>query len=1156
METIFDKSLKMLFLSKPKDIVKFSINLSSEEKKELNTKYKKIIPTLKEACKFRYDRDISNNTFSQNSLTVTVSNLLKPVKEKLNINDMSSAYNGVVKNIDNLDEYIEKNNIGFYFFSKNNNLLFNILILSAGIYEPRSLFSLFKMKSNDTRFNYNENEKPFFEKIIKVLLFRKEKGIDEVLIKFFDEVDKLYTPWMVQNYNGLSKLILEVIDERPNIKEDLARNFGKCLTLDIAQKNLSLFSSEVIFSALEYENFTPETPLIISEGYWSRKKEVLELITLGKIAREKTIEITLDKLTKTVKIGALRYWNKFYNDLEIKNEEKDKYQEKYFNLISSLNSTSIQIGLDEIKELIKTKKFNLDYSILIENLSYNLNNITKKVSETSFKLLKLLFKDHESKIIECIIKNIYVADNKLRANIIDFITTKKLNEEQKIELSNFYYSAELNSIEKEKIEQALNLEKESLSLNIEIQEISDTSITLKAEKDVLPIHKQNYYQLIEAIKLKSFENIKSIKLEEPFIYGEKLDFSENESDFILKIKETSKKWRIENDYEIFFYEALKFKEIKDKDRAIKLLSSIFEAHDKNEASTQFYNHYWHRNIILCMLTSLLVKDKSLNSYSYESLKKITETSTGINHHYLRLFLLVKKILENNYSFTLLSTPTYKSGWIDIKDFYQRFEKIPQEHIIFDDLVLALFRTTNINKNNIQLQEKIISKTQLLKDNFMKNALFIKFGNDIQIETAISFFVTYFSKNKPNDHIIFTKSNNKYNDFILDETNMAFRLFNASLLGRFGLVNLIKKFPLLSKIDISNFLIHEGVNYYNLPNPVNENILDGIKDFFSNLLTKKNEHNINPISKIQDKEKSIFIKKVFWNEEQNYLKTIDISNYAENKEQYIKEKYSMYNNDIYLKKALSSFMSIHSKTENIFYPQFLIFIDSGYEFMSEDSKNIIIFDSWKLPNIIQNIFDYNCVKLSQFDILDFSKTEALPKMISSGAFLQVDISNNLDTIFSLLISKHSEVKKIAFDIIQESIKTGRMTYKKISDSFTKLLIETSKGFKYLKESLDSISMIDSYYEKIVLFSLETFFEKIDFNNLESKNTSQILDIFYDMLTRLNRNISSTKALNNLKSFFDDKKKSPLKNKIKIILDLNFKNRANLEEEIIIELINSL
>ncbi|MFN8672301.1 MAG: DUF6493 family protein [Candidatus Sericytochromatia bacterium] len=1149
-------------MSRKKFLV-FCQNLTIEERKYLNENIKKDLLTLKSACKF--DTELSKPpkssiTFNTETLINSINNIFSNIETKVEkIPDIDTFYEGIYNNIDNLESYLKNNKINFYFHPNSGNLFFKIQMLNTSILEVKSLYPLFKLKQNDFLPSYN-NETPYYEYILKVLLVRTETKIDEIIIKFFTEIEKLYSLWQVEHFKGLAKLILYVIEKKPHLEKNLEIYLGKCLVLDTQEKDLAKYPKKMIYEALKYDSTNDDIPNIISNHYFTRKKEVLELLNKGLLDRNLIIELILSKLSKPYKKSVISEWNKFYDDLNISKEEKLNYQDYYFNLIASINSTSIQLGIKEVKNFIKDKVFNGNYEELIQNLSHNLNNIVKKIAEDSFKLLKSIFndkKEYKELILDNMVKNIYVLDKNFRLNLIEFITSNNLTEDNKKSLLDFYNSESLNNVEKSLIENVIEnfepIEKKEVKILEKISNKTTLDTSINNTRNILPVYKKNYLQLQEVLKNNNYDLIKTIDIDSPFCFGEKIAFSEDESTIAIKMKDMLRRWDIYNDYEIIFYEILKNRTIKNKDKLLKQLAPIFDFHDKSEENKQFYNTFHHKNIILCMLSYYWIKDESLKKYSYENLKELIEPSSSINRSTLRLFFVVKKILENKLDLELLSTPVYKSGWIDLNTFSERFEKMPEAFIELDDLILALLRVENHLKDDNKLKEKILLKANTLKNEYLKKALIIKFADNDLVNKEIEFFTDYFIKNPPDDIILVKNYYNNFSDNNPSQKNQLFRLFNTALISRFGLIDLTEKFPNLEKIDLGNLIIHNGIEYP-IFNP--QNIIDNMEQSIGLNIQKPIDYNITNINNFKDEAKAKFLKNFFWGKEKDYSFSCDISNYAENKEIYLKKYYPYYDiNSKYLDKLLLDSFNFYDKKYVIYYPQILLYMCFSFEVSNLSPKEIIYLDSWRFPQLPQYIFDFNCEKIKKMDFNTIGKSDFTPKNLASGEFLQVNLSKNLETLCLLLTSKHSEIKEISLNIINEAFKIGRITYKNFIDIMVRLLINTSTGFKYLKESLEAISLFSSTHEKIIILILEKYIEIIN-NENNNKNLSIILDVYNDLLVRSNRSIESNLVFEKLKILSESKKKTPIKDKSKIILSISNNNIESLDKGIINGILNEI
>lgn len=1168
MDEFTKNIIKQLFFESSEKISEITKHLSNDERKKRFKEIKPLIKELTSICKFEPDTTLLRKQ-----------SLFGSISFEPRYKSVRDIYDLVINNLGNLKDVIKEQKINIQTSEGSFDFFINLQTLYISLSDYKSISSALKITRKDP-FPKDYNKDIPIYLLGKALLEREEEWKKEVFINFFENIEKQILSF---GFPGFTKLVLEVIQKHPEWKNDFENYIGKSMNLDgfIRNKELKDFPADVILSGLRFEFNTdlPQNVFAFQIQYGHQK--ITDLIQEGYLPRKEIIKITLDRLQRYSKPGVITGWMKIYDFLKLSQNELEDNREIFLNIINATSPQVISLSLDSLKKitLIET-----EFESLIPQVAFNLNNNVQKVAKDSFTFLKHISKKDKKylpQIIASIVNNLAIHNKNLRTEIIKWLYDKKLPEYLEPYIKNLLEEDEITAFEKDLLKSLL-YKKDSTVTEIKKEVITIT----QQEKELIPdvalkdnIYRTNAKNIIDIInnynKTKTISEIKPVTHDySAYIYEEKIKYCNNEIELAVYISELVTKQITSFDLEIVIEGILKFREIQEQEKVLKILDPALKVLDKvNIINPQFFfsRSITPNTILLAQFAYLWINNGKTFTFSKNTISEKIGWQTNSDMFCYKKFLALKNIFQRESKYKFLSSPIYKTGWIPPEIFAERYISIEEKYILPDDLLLALFRLAYPGRN----EAWNILKNKLRPDNFYDCAVSIAITLEKEIlHKSVKYFIDYFKKNPPDDLIF--EMNFTGNVEIKDtKENQIFRLFNSAIRSRFGSNDAFEDLPGLKELTLSQLKIDFGTDfekyYKEIDKLIKENnsaiskIANSVTSVFENLLSgftgnnsekdeQQNELSVNPYQKIMEKCRKIMPLGKLKKEDQRIIKDIIFApNNFEIKVscETSKNATSDQNGNLYYNPSeltnpdkIVYIPNISSIKENTsYYPQLLPYFlghtSMLYYYVPFDINGVI----FRFPPVAQIFFDTTVKRKEVDNCQDF---------VSSGISPYVDIRNGLEKLGEFLILKQLKQKEKVLNILIEGTKDGRLTPYDISNLFKNLFTETSKGFKYLMESVAYLTSYSGYFEMIVILTIEYILAESKEENY-SRNISPLMDLLIDLLTKNKRSLENQNALKFLTTLSESKKKNSLKDKAKILLSIENKNKFPVIVEILSDIL---
>jgi len=1107
----FQLIIEKLFYGTPQDIKKILRDISVDKRKQLYKQTREIITTLRKSLKENIESAYITEGEGES------------VKYKPKYKNVKDVYEIIKNNPSDVSKVFEENKICINPSEGSYELFLNLQILFAGLCDRKNAITSLKYNNNDpfinTSLKYKEEE-CLIPLVGLTLLDRNENWLKEFFIKFYEKLETYIKFFPV--YNGSLFLLTEIIKRHSNWEDDFSKYFGKAMYLDKFninfKKNFSktVFSPQIIMTAVQYEPENDSSTDLVNLPIAKYSDLLVSLIESNYLKREDVLKVALHKLLVVHRQGIVKLWIDLYDKLKITKEDLFKNKEIYLDLINAPSSLSMQIGLDSVKTIVKNGQFQDKEEILISLLSYNLNNPIQKVVKESLSIIRLIAEKNPTLnglVLEELVSNIITPHKAVRVDIIKWIS-KNINEEipehLKEILKEIYELEEVSLVEKELLKDLF------FTKNISIPKMIDDEFMETLEKPSLKelvelakdftedsIYQKKINQLTKL--LEKYNQTKKLEEDKPilfdfssYVYDEKISITENIDDFISFV--VSRMGEYTNiDFELFLSGFVKFKNYKHKYRFTEhfapLLKKLEECNLVSEDKLWIV-FYYYSDILLGMLIYSWLNDGKIFEFSKDSNAINCNWSVYVDEILYNKFLFALKLLQQtDEDYRLLSTPSYKTGWIAPEAFTYRFIKYPKELINIDDLILALFRFPNNEQTRSRVWSIINYKIKNIEDP-IEAAIAIAFAPIEIMKKAVDYFYKYFEEKQATDVILldayYYEAKRKEP---LSEENIRFRLFNSALRSRYGINNPLDELPILKEFKLNKLRFSTKMIDSPAENIAFENIaLEDINQNIDKLIQSKNLNKTERASDVSD----LLL----------YSRPIS-KNFTETE--------------------LSLFLMKFNDKDVSYYPQFIPYIFASYYNLL--SVTFVYLYSFKYPAMYQRLFEAGILKIESSYDIDFAIN-----LIELGTLPYIDVRPYLDTIFKLFLNKNYIYMEIAIDVITRAFKDGRITVFDLVESLKKMFKDTSKGFKYFRESIDFLCEYETFYEKIVILAIEEFLGNIDESESTSKTLSQILDIYYELLLKNKRIIEDKKAFDFITKLSKTKNKTTIKTRASLLVKL--------------------
>ncbi len=1147
MDLLLSKLIDNLFSSDSRVLIKNLKNLDTEQRKVLFKKFEKVFPVLRQACKYHQENtfEMIKNGFS--------------VRYEPRIDNVNKIIPLVKNNLENLAEIFEKEKININSSKGTESFFMNLQLLQIGISDKKSIYSGLKFNFHFPGIYTQREEKDSFLTFVgEILLNRSEPWIKEVFIRFFESIEKWITfPFLMK---GFASLILEIIKKYPEWTDDIRPFMGKAMYLDgFINKDLQRYTAEMILAGLDYEpanegrnNFYPFP--IISGG-----KNIIMLIDSGFLPKNEVTNLVLKKLSGNFKPNIIKAWIDLYKELNLTNDDIFERAESYIDLLNAVSSPVTQLAMKEIKPLIASDKLS-DSETLIKILTYNLNNPVKKVAKESFLLIKNIIAKKSSLIvyvIQNIVENLSNSELGLRIEILEWVAGLKvsLSASSLAKLSEYSDYDGISPVETELLSKITGEKK--ISVISSENTIVDTTGVLKEQLNIDESEIKKYKKNFRNLKsiLQTYLNSNELKPQQVV----EIDNEEYLEDEFFVIPESAEKLAYlftecmvrpvtVIDFEIFFASVMAFKNPQGKDKLIKILDpviSILNKWNKEDENT------WtapgsHEALFLAALAYAWIYDGATFCFSEKSLAKRSGAISYAPLGLQRRFVFIVNNLKSDTCISLLSPPTRKTGWLEHAQFAQRLLESQEKNINFEDLVLALLRLPASHDERKKAWDLLKIKVSKF-DKYLKWALEIALApNDILKEAIIS-FCYHFARNTPNDFILYRFYYGMEKKEVADK-NMEFRLFNIALKSRFGLSNPLNEFPQLKQINLNKLALDQGkVHNFNFDfSNIEKFVTSGLEKLGEIISGNKSNdepgiiENILSNFKIPDIAQSgapVSTDKVIKLEEEELSFKEFISQlifYPFPITKALKEQ------------SLLQKLYLYDETKMFYYPQFVPYLylpphkQAGFGFLNNENQYIYGY-IFNFPILAQRFFEAGIVRNHE----RIMKNDLTIGLIGVGFLPYVNIRPYLNDLLQFLTSKHSNHREKVVEILLEALKDGRISFTDITENLSQLIYETSAGFKYLKEAVESIASSGKVYEKMVIMVIEEVLAK-DFETMNSANVSVLADLLHHLLVKYKRGIENKQAVANIGKSLEVKKKKGYTEKLRLLFLLKGKNTFLMAE----------
>lgn len=1135
MEELNKKSLNIIFTGKYKDVIDFCSSLNDKDRKTLYKDLKPYLAKVKEICKFNF------NHYELIEKQTPYGLMKRYETKKIDIKDVLKIF---LEEKD-LDNVINEQKINIQSNPQSSRIFVKSKIFMIMLCEMKSILQNIKVNRNDNIINYSDNKKESFIYVFtQAMLERKENSKYDILCEYFENIEKYNQSFFYPCFYDSVKLVLDNYKDKEN---DLKKYLAKALYYDGIRNDyekIHTYDPELIVMSLDFSPTDERTinafPHPVSLSYMVDKLKVL--ITNNYLPRQELIDITLKNLLTQNRNSIITGWVRIYETINPNKNEVLERKETYINLLNSISSQGIQIALNEIKNILND--ISDEYELLIDLLSFNLNNTVQKVSKASFLILKSLLKNKtlNNSILDSIIKNLYIPNKNLRIEVLKWIKTQNLNNNQKESIKNLFKDSN-ELIELDIIKDFFDTEEKMIQNN----DLNNTYNEIILNSDI---------KLINNKYLKNFENINNLIINGRFDLNynkikvntlnydldKKIEVFNNEVEFAeyLSLFASSSKKVLPLSLEIIFASVLKFKNVVEKEKVEKILDPCFKAINtvinfKEDINEFRFINLPINNIIACLagyiwLNRQNVKIKNNISFQY-----------GDYLAYKRLNSLLSYINSDNI-YSLLSTPDYFNYFIEPETFANKLINRSIESIDFNDLFVSLFRLNLLSKEKTLKAWEIIEKylsdknkfsfTKTLKafignqeeifNNFKIQSLILAFAPLEIAKKSLNIFLRFFDNNSTTDFILCNEFLSELYNNDDNINNQVFRLFNASLRARYNIESPFTEMPELENININGLKIDLGSDRMKYQQDFQELMEQNPRSLNFNLpINIQNYRVTKEFKDLSDKEKKYFKELIFF--------------------PYRLEKDSLIVNGI------QNTNYIYIKPDLLYYPHlehyYSSFEYSGFNYLEANTEQKVS----SFPHISQRLFE---LSINKSDLIK-TNSKYYTKFLSLANINTVDISGGIDILFYPLIQKNIKDKDYILETIYECLKQGKINPDEIINNFSNLFSET-KGFKYIIESIKYLNSMSNVFEMLTILSIEKYFASENVNN---KNISVLSEIMIELMQKYNRQIKNSKSLEFLQDSINSKKSNSFKDKAKIILDLQ-KEEDNFEKLLLVCLVNEL
>ncbi|MFN8576128.1 MAG: hypothetical protein U0354_04665 [Candidatus Sericytochromatia bacterium] len=1122
MEEIKEKILNIIFLGSNEQVIEFCLSLNDKQKKEVYKYIKPYLNRVRDICKFNfklYEMIEENTSYGK---MVYISQRLLKTKDVMNIFIKENDIEQLDKVIEEKRINIQQNQDSSSIFIKNQ--MFNVMLC-----DKKSVLSNLKVTRNDNIMNYQQiKNNSFIYNLVEAILNRNEDWKFDIICEYFENIEKYNQTFFYLSFYDSVALVCEYYKDK---KEYLKKYLVKAIYYDVFRNDyqkISKYEPEIICMSLDFypsdERQLNTFPHPISLIYIL--DNIKELINNNYLPREYLIDITIKNLLSQNRSSIVTGWVKLYETLNPSKNEVLERKDSYISLLNSISSQGIQIGLNEIKNLLP--KLKTDYDLLIELISFNLNNTVQKISKLSFTVLKSLFKEKDKKelVLNSIIKNIYIPNKNLRIEVLKWVKNQELTQEQKNEIKNLFQDSN-DLIELEIIKDFYNTN-ENIDINIKdnstTTDKNQVSIEMNFDNCNLDNSKISEY-IYQILNNKDFDlDFKRIKGSlNNYKQEKKLDLFNSEIELAqyLSLSASSSKKISNIDLEKIFASILKFKNIIDNVKIEKILDpclkSIEKINNKQEQNEFSFINIPVNNIIACISAYIwLYKEKP-------SIKNTNYFLYGNYLSYKKLDALSEYIILNNVS-SLLSTPDYLNYFIEPKTFANTIINIPIESVNFYDLMSSFFRLNLIDKENTYKSWQIIDKNLNEDDKFsITNSIKMFLGNESELlkqfkinAIKLAFapldiakkyllkFINYFKNNSPDNFIFHNEFNGSVEDKEETINNKIFYLLNSSLRARYGYENALNEMPELKDMNLDNLKFDLGTDKEKYNNYFTKLLSEGSSNF---------NFNINPLDFRKYRTTKKF--KELTNYEQEYFRELLFYPYSLEK-------------DTLIIKGIENTNFIYVKNDMLYYPNLEHYYSSfeytGFNYLEPNLEQKIS----SFPYIAQRLFDLAISKEDK--IIEGSKYYI--KFLDLSRLNIVDISKGIDKLFLPLTKKNIKDKDFILDSIYDCLKQGKINFNDVINNISSLLSET-KGFKYIIESIAYLNSISNIFEVLTILSIEKY---LSTENKNTKNISVLLELLIEKLKKYNIKLRNIDSVSFLRELSKSKKNSVLKDNSLIIINL--------------------